>query len=175
MDPITIASTAFASIGKIFGGVMDWFGGQSKKQAEEYAAQQALQEAGVAGDIELQKGNAAEASAAVAAAASGGGVTGSALDVINSLGAQSMFNARSQAYKGEAEAQAHIYQGKVDQAQGAAGLITGVLSAGGTALSSFAKGADLQRLGAAGAGPKGYGSLSSGGDDGLGLAGMVGG
>lgn len=158
MDPISIAATALASLGKIAGGVMDWFGGNAKQKAEDAAGQQALGEAGVASDIAIQQGDAAMAQGAAAASGSGGGVTGSALDAIKGIGVSAMFNARSMAYRGETENQARVYSGKVDAAQGLTGLISGIGSAGGTAIAGFAKGIDQSRLAAGGSG-----SLSSGG------------
>ncbi len=87
------------------------------------------------------------AKAATQAAANGGGFTGSSLGVIQNLSQRAMFNARAQVYRGQSEAQAHLYAGKVAKTQGFMDLAGGVL---GAASSVASGGSDASSLGALG-------------------------
>ena len=128
MDPFTIAA-GISAAGKLFSGLSGLFGGNSKAKQEEYAAQQARDEAGVAPSQALAQGDAVASRAATQAAANGGGLVGSSIGVIQDLSQKAMFNARSAVYRGETEARAHLYQAKVAKAEGLQSLIGGVLGA----------------------------------------------
>lgn len=141
MDPLTIVAAGISAIGSLFKGITSLFGGNNEEKAAEYAAQQHQDEAGVSAQEALDEGARAAAHAAVQGAANGGGFVGSTLGVIQDLSNRAMFNARAALYRGKAQAQSDIYQGKVAQAQGQQALIGGVLGAGSSLIGGFAKSA----------------------------------
>jgi hypothetical protein len=131
MAPLVIAA-ALASAGELFKGITAFIGGNDEKRLMQQAADQARQESSVRANISLADAERAAARAATMAAG-GGGVTGSAIDVLDDLGRQAMFNARSAIYAGESEAQQRLYEGRVAKAEGVKTLIT----SGVRATSSF--------------------------------------
>jgi hypothetical protein len=136
MDPITI-SMAIAALGKILGGFGAFGAGKAQNKLMQMGARQASQEAAVQANIALDEGERVSAQAATLAAG-GGGITGSALDVLNDLGRQSAFNARSALYAGETEAKSRLYQGQVAAHDGKMALITSVIEAGSSFLGGTA-------------------------------------
>jgi hypothetical protein len=144
MDPFTIAA-GISSVGSLFKGVTSFLSGNAQASAERAAAKQSRAEAGVKSSQALAQGDAVAATAATQAAANGGGLDGSAMNIISSLGQQSMFNARSAIYRGETEARSDLYNANVDKAQGLQGLIGGTIGAAG----SMFQGQGLSKLAAA--------------------------
>lgn len=131
MDPITI-SAGISAVSSLFKGVTGFFGGNAQAKAEQQAARQAGDEAGVAAQQALGQGDAAAAQGAVQAAANGGGFVGSSLAAISDLSRKAMFNARAAAYRGQTEIQKHLYDAGVAKAQGLNDLIGGTLGAAGS-------------------------------------------
>jgi hypothetical protein len=74
-----------------------------KNQAQAYG-RMARTEGGVAASLAMEEGARARARAATLAAASGGGITGSAQEVLDDLARQQMFRARSAIYSAETDA-----------------------------------------------------------------------
>lgn len=147
MDPITIAAT-IAAVGKLFKGVTSFLGGNAEARQLKMAADQHRAEAGVRSNIELEQGARVAATAATRAAASGGGVTGSAVDVLADLGRQTMFNARSAIYRGRTQANADLYNADVAKKQGTIDLISSVFDAGSSFLGGVGQSRQLARMSA---------------------------
>lgn len=127
MDPFTITMATMA-IGNLFSGLFGASAARSRAKAEEAAAHQALAEAGVQSQNAILHGDAVEANAATQVAANGGGFVGSSMGVIDQLARQSMFNARVANYRGQTEAQAHMYNAKVDKQDATNQMIGAALS-----------------------------------------------
>lgn len=142
MDPFTIAA-GIGAVGSLFQGITGYFAAKSEKKVDQQNAQQHLQEAGVNADEALLQGNQAAARGATVAAASGGGLTGSAIDTINQLSQNAMFNARAQVYRGRTQANADIYQANVASKQMTNSLISGFTGAGSSILGGFMQSAQL--------------------------------
>jgi hypothetical protein len=158
MDPMTMAAAG----AKVIEGIGSYLNSRTQSDALEAAARQALAEAGIGVQLELEQTDRTTARGATLAAASGGGLTGSALAVIDDVARQGVFNARSAIYEGMAEAGRLKYEAKVTRRQGDLALATSLFSGGSTAMGGFAesraKARQLQR-----ANPTGMRASSRGG------------
>lgn len=137
MDPATIMMIA-SSVGNMLAGIGDFFTSRQQGEAMDAAAKQARRDGGMAAQLELENTDRATARGATLAAASGGGLTGSALTVLDDLSRQGVFNARSQIYAGESEGRNLNYQAKVTRRQGELSLALGFV-AGGAGLTAAGK------------------------------------
>lgn len=149
MDPVSIAllaSAGISAIGKVLGGVGGYSAGKAQATALRAGADQARAEAGIEAQLGLEDADRTEGRAATLAAASGGGLTGSALDVLDDLERQSQFRAKAAIYRGEMEARSREYEARVAKRQGAVSLVTGITGAGATALGAFGQAAQQRRL-----------------------------
>lgn len=138
MDPMTMAAAASAAA-KAIEGIGSFLSSRTQSDALEAAAKQALAEAGIGAQLELEQTDRATARGATLAAASGGGLTGSALAVIDDVARQGVFNARSAIYEGVAEADRMKYEAKVARRQGEFALVASLVSGGSTAMGGFAE------------------------------------
>lgn len=152
MDPATmmLVSKGVGALGDLLAGVGGNTQAKQKARALEAGSRQSLAEAGVAAQLALEEGDLAQGRAAVLAAASGGGITGSAVDVLNQLSRKATFNARSAVYRGEMESNNLLAEAEASRAQGRVELITGLAKVGGTVLGAIgakrAAAADARRL-----------------------------
>lgn len=163
MDPFTIAMAAMA-LGKLFKGGMALLGGNQAKKAAEMAADQSRREAGVEAGIALDQGERVSADAAVAAGHDGGGLNGSVLNLLEDYGRQSMHNARSAIYRGEAEGRRLEYEGRVKQAEGRQAMVSSVFDAASSFLGGTAEAAQAKKAAGAAAASRStsYGAPSGG-------------
>jgi hypothetical protein len=143
VDPFTLmmAATGVQALGSIFQGIMGQRSGIEQMRAEQHNAQQAMAESGVQADLALRQGDQAAATGAVRAAANsgGGGISSTAVGVINEASSNAYFNARGAAYKGITTADADYYQGNIDRANGNNALISGVIGAAGDIIGGSAQ------------------------------------
>ena len=148
--PIALAAAGLSAAGKIFGGITANSAARARARALEDGARQALNEAGVAAQLAIEDDERAMARAVTLAAAGGRGATASR--VLADLERQSVFRARTAAYRGQAEARNKRYDAQVSRAEGRSALIGSFIDAGSSLLSTFAQGAEAKRAAAAGGG-----------------------
>lgn len=144
MDPFTIAA-GISALGSLFKGASGVFGGLNEQKAEQNAATQHEEEAGVNASNALQEGDEATARAATQVAANGGGFVGSSVGVLNGMASKAMFNARTQVYRGQTQAQADLYSGQVAKAQGIDEGISGAIDAGSSLAGGFMRSAQFSQ------------------------------
>ncbi|WP_303829393.1 virion core protein, T7 gp14 family [Asticcacaulis taihuensis] len=104
---------------------------QLRAQADQYNMEAGTQAMSYMGDAARQ-----EASGFVSAA-SGGGVTGSAFDVLNDFAGTALYNARSIVYQGQTKARNALQESYNAKAEGQNALISSVFSAGSSLLGGF--------------------------------------
>lgn len=145
MDPVTIAlvgAAGLSAIGKLFGGSKASKAAKDRALALEEGARQRLRESGMEASLGLEDDDRLEGTAAVrAAAGGGGGLRGSAMDVLADLERQSLFKAKSTIYRGLSEARNMITEAKAERKDGKNAKISSYFSAGGSLLSGFASAA----------------------------------
>lgn len=127
-----MAGGGLAAIGELITGFGAYYASKAQAKALRAGEQMAKQEAGVASNIALEEGDRVQARAATLAAASGGGLTGSAMGVLDDLGRQSMYRARQAVYEGVTEAQRLNFQSRVAKKQGQIALVTSIFKAAAT-------------------------------------------
>lgn len=137
--PLAIAAIGFKVLGSIFGAQSAARAARQRAAQYEAAAQQGLDESGVAAQIQLEQGDRLAGKAATLAAASGGGTTGSALNVMDDLARQSMFNARSAIYKGQTQARVDRMAEKAATSAGNDAVVSNLVDAGGTLVGGLGK------------------------------------
>lgn len=137
MDPATMMMMV-AAVGEMMAGIGSYFTSRQQGEALDAAAKQARTEGSQAAQLELENTDRTTARAATLAAASGGGLTGSALTVLDDLSRQGVYNARAQIYQGESEGRNLNYQAKVTRRQGELELFLSMHGAAGKVASSFA-------------------------------------
>lgn len=138
MDPLSmlsLASTGAQAGGGLLQGIFGLFSGNAQAAADKAAASQALRQAGVNSQEAFESGQATAARGATQAAANGGGLVGSALGVVQQASDAAMFNARTEIYKGQTQADADLYNMKVAQDNGINSLIGGVTGAVGAGVA----------------------------------------
>lgn len=145
-----IAAAALSGFGKLLGGLGGNRAAKRKARALRERANMARAEGGIRAGIELAEGDRVSAAAAVRAAANAGGaaITGSALDVLADLAAQSMHNARTAIYQAQTEAIAAESDAVEVRKEGRMQLVSSVI--GG--VSSFASAASGAGFGGGGGG-----------------------
>lgn len=129
---------AAQQVGKMIAGIGQYFVSRQQGEAMDAAAKQARREGSMAAQLELENTDRATARAATLAAASGGGLTGSALTVLDDLSRQGVYNARSQIYAGEAEGRNLNYQAKVARRQGELNLLLAFGASSATVAGTWA-------------------------------------
>lgn len=134
---VPIAAAAISSIGKILGGISAKKAAKRRAAQLRQGAQMDLDESGVEAQLALEEDERVGASLAVnAAAGSGGGLRGSALDVLNDLGRQSLGRARAITYRGQTEAWARRNEAREVKKAGSQALTSSIFSAASSFLSS---------------------------------------
>lgn len=152
-----MAGGGLAAIGELISGFGSYYASKAQAKALRAGAEMAKQEAGVASNIALEEGDRVQARAATQAAASGGGLTGSAMGVLEDLGRQSMYRARQAVYEGVTEANRLTFQARVAKKQGQIALVTSMFKAAATFMGDAS--ATAQQVQAA----QGGGSAAAGG------------
>ena len=135
-----VGAAGLAAVGKILGGISAKNAAKRRAQQLETSAQMSLAESGVAAQLGLEEDErVAGALATQAASGGGGGLRGSALNVLNDLGRQSLQKARNTVYQGQTQAWSARNDAAVAKVNGRNALTEGVLGAGSTLLSAAAK------------------------------------
>jgi len=141
---LAIASAGLGALGKVLGGVGANTAAKSKAKALEASAAMARDEAGVNAQLALSEAERALGRAATVGAASGGGLTGSALNVLDDLSMQGVFNARRAVYEGETEARNRLMEAAVTRQQGKVQLVSGLIGGASSLLGGFASAAQAK-------------------------------
>lgn len=135
-----IGAAGLSALGKILGGIGAKSAAKQRARALELGAQMDLDEAGIAASMGLEDDERQAGRLAVeAAAGGGGGLGGSSLRVLNDLGRQSLMKARNTVYGGQTSAWSRRNDARQARAEGRNALTQGVLGAGGSLLSGYAK------------------------------------
>lgn len=137
MDPVTITVAALASVGKLLGGIGAYNKGKAIERQMQFRARQANQEGAIRANVALTEADQVGGEAAIRAAQNGGGLSGSAVDVLADIERRGAFNARSAIWAGATEAENALYEGKVARREGALKLIGATLDAGTSLASGF--------------------------------------
>lgn len=143
--PVLLAA-GVSAVGKLFSGFGQRNAQRAKAKALGYAAQNARREAGVKASLALEDSDRTGARAATLAAASGGGgLQGSAADVIGDLAQQGVFNARQIVRTGVSESIALMQDARTAKAQGDMEMFSSVIDAGSTFLGGIGQSANMRR------------------------------
>lgn len=141
-------ATGLAAAGKIVGGFAARKAAKARAKALTNAARNARQEAGVSASIALEESDRVGARAATLAAASGGGgLQGSALDVIDDLARQGMYRARQTVRDGLSQSVALLNDATTAKRQGSLDLFSSFIDAGSTVLGQMGSDAQGRRGG----------------------------
>lgn len=137
---LPIAAAGLSAIGQISAGKAAKKAAAKKAAALEEGSRQRLRETGIEVSTGLQEDDRTMGTAAVrAAAGGGGGLRGSALDVLTDLETQSMAKARNTVYRGWTEARNMILDAQTARQEGKDAYKSSLISAGGSLLGGFAK------------------------------------
>ena len=137
-----------SAVGSLIGGIGGFQAARSRARALKAAARNVRREAGVQASLMLEESDRVGARAATLAAASGGGgLEGSALDVIDDLSRQGVYRARQTVRDGLSEAQALRAEATTARRQGALDLTASMIQAGSTVLGQMGRDAELRRAG----------------------------
>lgn len=138
VEPLMIAAAVASAAGSAVQGVNAYqVGAYQSKLAKEQAAQAAADASSQAQQA-LDEG-ARTLARGVTIAAQGGGLNGSALDVLGDLSRQTTYEARRLTTQGLAEAQALATEGRAAKQQGAIGAVSHGLEAASTLFSAGMK------------------------------------
>jgi len=134
--------------GKVFQGISARQQGKYRQKIAERNALLARRQASGAAEVQARAGEKAVGAAAARAGASGFAVSGSAVDVMAQIAAQSTQRAGTAIYDGALRSQAYRDQGAAAKRQGDIGFVTGLagaastlMTAAGTGKFKFLKGA----------------------------------
>lgn len=143
--PVLLAAGVSAA-GKLFSGLGQRNAQRAKAKALGYAAQNARREAGVKASLALEDSDRTGARAATLAAASGGGgLQGSALDVIGDLARQGVYRARQTVRDGISESIALKAEATAAKRQGDMDLFASAIDAASTFLGGVGQEANARR------------------------------
>jgi hypothetical protein len=135
---IPIAAAGLGALGKISAGKAEKKAAYARAQRLEEGSRQRLQETGLQASIDSEEADRLMGTAAVhAAAGGGGGLRGSALDVLGDLERQSLARTRNTIYRGTSEARAMIQDAAASRTEGKSALRSSLISAAGTLLGGF--------------------------------------
>lgn len=144
-------TAGLSAVGSLIGGFGRFQQGRARARALKLAARQTRQEAAIAAQIGLEEADRIGARALTLAAASGGGgLQGSARDVLADLSRQGMYRARQTIRDGNAAAIGLENDARVARAQAGLDLFTGVFDAGTTFLGQSALSNQQARMGGRG-------------------------
>lgn len=151
---MSMLAAGLSAVGSIMGGFAKRKQQRARAKALEGAARNARQEAGISASLALEESDRVGARAATLAAASGGGgLQGSALDVIDDLARQGMYRARQVVRDGLSQSTALLNDATTARRQGSLDLFGSFVEAGSTVLGQM--GSDAQARRAAQAGGRG--------------------
>lgn len=143
--PVLLAA-GVSSIGKLMGGIGASRAAKAKARALANAARNARQEAGIKASLALEQSDRVGARAATMAAASGGGgLQGSASDVIGDLSRQGVYGARQIVRDGLSESTALLNDATTAKRQGSLELFSSVIDATSTFLGGIGADANARR------------------------------
>lgn len=135
---IPIAAAGLGALGKLSAGSADKKAAYARAARLEQGSRQRLQETGLEASIAAEDADRMMGTAAVrAAAGGGGGLRGSALDVLADLERQSLSRTRNTIYRGTAEARNMILDAEASRTEGKAAKRSSLISAAGTLLGGF--------------------------------------
>lgn len=141
-------AAGMSAVGSLLGGFGRYRAGKARAKALFYQARNARREAGVNASIQLEESDRIGARAATLAAASGGGgLQGSALEVIDDLARQGMFRARQTVRDGVARSYALMDESTAARRQAELDMTSAVFEAGATVLGQMGQNAQARRGG----------------------------
>ncbi len=145
---MSLLATGVSAVGSVLGGIGKRNAARAKARNLALAARNARQEAGVKASLGLEDSERTGARAATLAAASGGGgLQGSALDVIEDLARQGMYRARQTVRDGLSESVALMNDATTAKRQGDLDLFSSVVEASSTFLGGLGQEANARRGG----------------------------
>ncbi|WP_312598238.1 hypothetical protein [Brevundimonas sp.] len=143
--PVLLAA-GVSSVGKLFGGFGAKRAGQARARMLTNQARNVRQEAGIKASLALEDSDRTGARAATLAAASGGGgLQGSALDVIGDLARQGVYRARQVVRDGLAESAGLLNDATTTKRQGSLDLFSSMIDATSTFLGGVGQEANARR------------------------------
>ncbi|MFN3353884.1 MAG: hypothetical protein ACK4Z5_09780 [Brevundimonas sp.] len=141
-------SAGLSAVGSIFSGIGKRNAARARARMLANAARNARQEAGIRASIMLEESDRVGARAATLAAASGGGgLEGSALDVLADLSRQGVYRARQTVRDGLSESTALLTEATSAMGQGSVELFSSLIDAGSTVLGEMGVSAQKRRMG----------------------------
>jgi hypothetical protein len=144
--PLMALAAGASAVGSLFGGIGKYQAGKARARALEASARNARQESGINASIQLEDADRIGARAATLAAASGGGgLSGSALAVIDDLSRQGMYKARQTVRDGVSESRALKADASAARRQASLDLTTSFIQAGTTVLGAMGQSAQMRR------------------------------
>lgn len=142
--PVLLAA-GVSSIGKLFGGIGASRAAKARARMLTAQARNVRQEAGIKASMALEDSDRTGARAATLAAASGGGLQGSALDVIDDLARQGVYRARQTVRDGLAESAGLLNDATTAKRQGSLELFSSMIDATSTFLGGVGQEANARR------------------------------
>ncbi|WP_303832350.1 hypothetical protein [Asticcacaulis taihuensis] len=133
---MSVFGSVLQGVGSIFGGMAASAQGKSQFNQLNKAAEQTRREGGIGSGLVTSAGRRQAADLVVNAAASGGGTSGSSLDVLKDLERQVRFQAVNTTISAENKARNLNYEARVAKRQGMVGELTGFLNAGASFLNA---------------------------------------
>lgn len=145
---LPLLAAGISAVGSIIGGVGRRNQARARAAALKDQARNARQEAAVNAQLRLEESDRVGARAATLAAASGGGgLQGSALDVLADLSRQGMYRARQTVRDGVAQGIALMNDAETMKRQGDLDLTVGFFDAATTVLGQMGQSAQKRRMG----------------------------
>jgi hypothetical protein len=143
---LPMLAAGVSAVGSIMGGIGRRNQNRAKAKALTNAARNARQEAGIKASLALEDSDRVGARAATLAAASGGGgLQGSALDVIADLSRQGIYRARQTVRDGLSESVALLNDATTAKRQGDLDLTSSLIDASSTVLGQMGADANKRR------------------------------
>lgn len=144
--PVLLAA-GVSAVGSLFGGNGKRNANRAKARALQAAARNVRREAGVTASLQLEESDRVGARAATQAAANGGGLQGSAMDVIDDLARQGVYRARQTVRDGVSQSVQLLNDATTAKRQGDLELFSSAIDAGSTFLGGIGQEANARRAG----------------------------
>lgn len=144
--PVLLAA-GVSAVGSLFGGIGKRNANRAKARALQAAARNVRREAGVTASLQLEESDRVGARAATQAAANGGGLQGSAMDVIDDLARQGVYRARQTVRDGISQSVQLMNDATTAKRQGDLELFSSAIEAGSTFLGGIGQEANARRAG----------------------------
>lgn len=140
-----VLAAGVSAVGSFMGGLAKRGASRARARAMQAAARNARREAGVTASLQLEESDRVGARAATQAAMNGGGLQGSALDVIDDLARQGMYRARQTVRDGVSQSVQLMNDAQTAKRQGDLELFSSMVEASSTFLGGIGQEANARR------------------------------